>query len=152
MKPFGSSKALPSLTPSFAQSELVPLVPCGQREFFHQTTLLSRATLHWRDQQKPRKPKPEERKVTEIHSLTSLSNLQILTEPILKQVQGNWKKSQSLYSRNSSGKGRQVTTWHSKPRESLLVHTLHAQCAQGPRAVPTTGRKVEPCSCCEKHT
>lgn len=97
MKSFGSDTVL--FKHRFAQSGLVALVPCGQRDSFHQTALVPSATLHWGNKQKPRRLQPEEKKATETHSLSLMSSfsLQILTGPILKQVQGNGKNSRLLF-------------------------------------------------------
>lgn len=68
MKSFGSDTVL--FKHRFSQSELVALVPCGQRDSFHQTALVPSATLHWGNKQEPRRLQPEEKKATETLSLS----------------------------------------------------------------------------------
>lgn len=137
------------------------LVPCGQRDSFPQTTLVPSATLHQGNKQKPVMPKPEEKKVTATHSLPYEVSFhpQILTGPILEQVQGNWKKSQSLDSGSSKSmrrtarlKKRKRKKKHCCQRQgSLVVYCmLNGHRALG--ATPTTERNVEFCSRSGRHT
>lgn len=112
MKSFGSDTVL--FKHRFAQSELVALVPCGQRDSFHQTALVPSATLHWGNKQKPRRLQPEEKKATETHSLSHEFIQSANIDGTYSEASSGERKELSVtfYLRNSkfNGKDRQVKT------------------------------------------